>query len=70
MEPHARKHEVDYPSHPADDPAIRAGQQRRIREFLREYEAEHGPLDPKGLAAVDAQLAEIDAKLAKAEPEA
>jgi len=56
MEPHARKHEIDYPSHPMDDPAIRAGQQRRIREFLREYEAEHGPLDPVRGAEIEALL--------------
>lgn len=70
MEPHARKLEIDLPVHPADDPAVRAGQQRHIAQFLKDYEAEHGPFDPKRLAAVDAQLDEIDAKLAEAERDA
>jgi hypothetical protein len=60
MEPHARKIEIDFPSHPMDDPDVRAGQQRRIREFLTEHEAEHGPLDPKRGAEIAALLKESE----------
>lgn len=56
MEPPARKHEIEYPSHPMDDPAVRAGQQRHIRDALRKFEAEHGPLDPVRGAEIAALL--------------
>lgn len=38
--------------------------------FLKEYEAEHGPFDPKQLAVIDAKLDEIDAQLSEAEHDA
>ena len=54
MEQPARKHEFSFDPR-ADDPAVRQQQREQLREFVRELEAEHGPVDPKELAKLRAQ---------------
>ena len=52
-----------------DTSEFRRAQGVRMRAFVDEYVAENGPLDPKRLAVIDAQLDVIDAQLAEAEHE-
>lgn len=60
MEPHAHKHQTGFDPQ-IDDPMVRAEQRARLREFLREYQAEHGPIDPKLRAEIRAKLDTLDA---------
>ncbi len=65
MEPHARR--IQEPFHPAgDDPVVRAAQRERLRTFVLEYEAKHGPLDPKLLAETRAKFEAADAQIESA----
>jgi hypothetical protein len=66
MEPHARKLEPSFDPI-IDTPEWRAEHKRLLGEYVREMEAEHGPLDPAKLAEIQAKLDADDAKLAAAE---
>lgn len=50
-----------------DDPSVRGAQGERLRSFVRELEAEHGPIDPAKRAEVRAKLEATDAQAAPAD---
>ena len=54
MEHPARKREFSFDPR-ADDPAVREQQRQQQAEWVREWEAEHGPVDPDELAKLRAQ---------------
>jgi hypothetical protein len=61
MEPHARHHRPSFDPR-IDDPTVRAAQGERLLSFVRDLEAEHGPIDPVKRAEVRAKLEATDAQ--------
>ena len=57
MEPHARQQLPAFSPH-GDDPAERAAQRERLREHVREWEAEHGLIDPAIRDEIRAKMAD------------